>query len=124
MSVTVTVGVKLAIQSRRPSGAHHSANTPPYVNHPFPLPPPRPPQGTESLPCRGLLLRLPSQAPFYMSLSSTSTVKAQLTNALGSKAPLYFSVLKEYLAGRISRNEYDDKVKTYLDSVPLRESQS
>ena len=36
---------------------------------------------------------------------------------------LYFSVLKEYLAGRISRNEYDDKVKTYLDSVPLRESQ-
>ncbi|PIL24965.1 hypothetical protein GSI_12852 [Ganoderma sinense ZZ0214-1] len=54
-----------------------------------------------------------------MSLSSTSTVKAQLTNALGSKAPLYFNVLKEYLAGRISRNEYDDKVKTYLDSVPL-----
>lgn len=55
-----------------------------------------------------------------MSLSSTSTVKAQLTNALGSKAPLYFDALKEYLAGRISRNEYDEKVKTYLDSVPLR----
>ena len=56
-----------------------------------------------------------------MSLSSTSTVKAQLTNALGPKAPPYFHVLKEYLAGRISRNEYDDEVKIYLDSVPLRE---
>ncbi|EJF64257.1 transcriptional regulator of RNA polII, SAGA, subunit-domain-containing protein [Dichomitus squalens] len=54
-----------------------------------------------------------------MSLSSTSTVKAQLTNALGPKAPQYFHVLKEYLSGRISRNEYDDEVKTYLDSVPL-----
>ncbi|KAI0352365.1 hypothetical protein OH77DRAFT_1409403 [Trametes cingulata] len=54
-----------------------------------------------------------------MSLSSTATIKNQLSNALGPKAPLYFSVLKEYLSGHISRTEYDDQVKTYLDSTPL-----
>ena len=56
-----------------------------------------------------------------MSLSSTTTVKSQITNALGPKAPLYFAVLKEYLSGRISRNEYDEQVKTHLDSTHLRE---
>ncbi|OSD05537.1 hypothetical protein PYCCODRAFT_1457469 [Trametes coccinea BRFM310] len=54
-----------------------------------------------------------------MSLSSTSTIKHQLTNALGPKAPLYFNVLKEYLSGHISRTEYDDQVKQYLDSIHL-----
>ena len=55
-----------------------------------------------------------------MSLSSTTTVKSQITNALGPKAPLYFAVLKEYLSGRISRNEYDEQIKTHLDSTHLR----
>ncbi|KAH9846033.1 transcriptional regulator of RNA polII, SAGA, subunit-domain-containing protein [Lenzites betulinus] len=54
-----------------------------------------------------------------MSLSSTSTIKNQLSNALGSKAPPYFRVLKEYLSGHISRTEYDDQVKTFLDSTHL-----
>ncbi|KAH9935941.1 transcriptional regulator of RNA polII, SAGA, subunit-domain-containing protein [Epithele typhae] len=54
-----------------------------------------------------------------MSLSSTATVKNQITTALGPKASLYFGVLKEYLSGRISRNEYDEQVKTHLDSTHL-----
>ncbi|KAL7280759.1 hypothetical protein ACG7TL_005703 [Trametes sanguinea] len=49
----------------------------------------------------------------------TNTIKHQLTNALGPKAPLYFNVLKEYLSGHISRTEYDDQVKQYLDSIHL-----
>ena len=55
-----------------------------------------------------------------MSLSSTTTVKNQITTALGPKAPLYFAVLKEYLSGRISRVEYDEQLKTHLDSTHLR----
>lgn len=54
-----------------------------------------------------------------MSLSSTTTIKNQLSTALGPKAPPYFSVLKEYLSGHISRTEYDDQVKTHLDSTHL-----
>ncbi|KAI0641949.1 transcriptional regulator of RNA polII, SAGA, subunit-domain-containing protein [Trametes meyenii] len=54
-----------------------------------------------------------------MSLSSTTTIKNQLSAALGSKAPPYFKILKEYLSGHISRTEYDDQVKTYLDSIQL-----
>ena len=67
---------------------------------------------------------LPLSLASLMSLSSTTTVKSQLTNALGQKAPLYFSVLKEYLAGRISRNEYDEQIKTHLDSTHLCTSPS
>ena len=63
---------------------------------------------------------LPLSFASLMSLSSTTTVKSQLANALGQKAPLYFGVLKEYLAGRISRNEYDEQIKTHLDSTHLR----
>ncbi|KAI0675529.1 transcriptional regulator of RNA polII, SAGA, subunit-domain-containing protein [Trametes maxima] len=54
-----------------------------------------------------------------MSLSSTTTIKNQLSTALGPKAPPYFKILKEYLSGHISRIEYDDQVKTYLDSIQL-----
>ncbi|OJT06384.1 hypothetical protein TRAPUB_2758 [Trametes pubescens] len=54
-----------------------------------------------------------------MSLSSTTTIKNQLSTALGPKAPPYFSVLKDYLSGHISRTEYDDQVKTHLDSTHL-----
>lgn len=68
-------------------------------------------------------VRLVFELPFpSMSLSSTSTVKSQLTTALGQRATLYFNVLKEYLSGRISRNEYDDQVKALLDSTHLCES--
>ncbi|KAI0766940.1 transcriptional regulator of RNA polII, SAGA, subunit-domain-containing protein [Trametes elegans] len=54
-----------------------------------------------------------------MSLSSTTTIKQQLKDALGVKAPQYFHVLKEYLSGHISRTEYDEQVKTLLDSTHL-----
>lgn len=49
-----------------------------------------------------------------MSLSSTSTLKAQLTNALGSEAPAYFKVLKEFLSGHISRTEFEEVLKKVL----------
>ncbi|RPD64413.1 hypothetical protein L226DRAFT_533693 [Lentinus tigrinus ALCF2SS1-7] len=49
-----------------------------------------------------------------MSLSSTSTLKAQLSNALGSEAPAYFKVLKEFLSGHISRNEFEEVLKKVL----------
>ncbi|KAI0072699.1 hypothetical protein K474DRAFT_1628620 [Panus rudis PR-1116 ss-1] len=49
-----------------------------------------------------------------MSLSSTSTIKAQLSASLGPKAQTYWHTLKEYLSGRISRGEYDDQIKECL----------
>ncbi|KAJ3486810.1 hypothetical protein NLI96_g3983 [Meripilus lineatus] len=49
-----------------------------------------------------------------MSLSSTSTIKVQLSNALGAKAPEYWHILQQYLRGSISRLEYDDMVKDCL----------
>ncbi|KAI0793889.1 transcriptional regulator of RNA polII, SAGA, subunit-domain-containing protein [Fomes fomentarius] len=54
-----------------------------------------------------------------MSLASTSTVKTQILSALGPKGSSYFSVLKEYLSGHISRNEYDEQIKALLDSTHL-----
>ncbi|OBZ73832.1 hypothetical protein A0H81_06044 [Grifola frondosa] len=54
-----------------------------------------------------------------MSLLSTSTIKSQLLSALGQKAPLYWHVLQQYLSGSISRIEYDEQVKEYLDTTPL-----
>jgi len=49
-----------------------------------------------------------------MSLSSTTTIKSQLALALGPKAPLYYKTLQEYLSARISRIEFDDKIKDCL----------
>ncbi|TCD69636.1 hypothetical protein EIP91_006861 [Steccherinum ochraceum] len=49
-----------------------------------------------------------------MSLSSTTTIKAQLTSILGPKAPQYFKTLQLYLSGEISRGEYDDAIKESL----------
>ena len=49
-----------------------------------------------------------------MSLSSTSTIKSQLSNALGTKAPEYYHVLQQYLSGSISRIEYDEVIKDIL----------
>ncbi|CAL1714736.1 unnamed protein product [Somion occarium] len=49
-----------------------------------------------------------------MSLSPTATIKAQLTASLGPKAPTYWSVLKQYLSGSISRGEFDEQIKECL----------
>lgn len=59
-----------------------------------------------------------------MSLSSTSVIKAQMTMALGQKAPLYYKILRDYLSGSISRTEFDDQVKDCLgkDNIVLRMS--
>ncbi|PFH51884.1 hypothetical protein AMATHDRAFT_74582 [Amanita thiersii Skay4041] len=54
-----------------------------------------------------------------MSLSSTSTIKGQLTMNLGPKAPQYFSTLKAFVSGKISRQEFDDRVRQVLDSTSL-----
>ncbi|KAK2463700.1 hypothetical protein APHAL10511_004451 [Amanita phalloides] len=54
-----------------------------------------------------------------MSLSSTSTLKGQLTAHLGPKAPQYFDTLKEFVSGRISRQEFDESVRRVLDSNNL-----
>ncbi|KAH8104135.1 transcriptional regulator of RNA polII, SAGA, subunit-domain-containing protein [Cristinia sonorae] len=56
-----------------------------------------------------------------MSLSSTTTIKAQLTSLLGDNAPKYWKTLQLYLSGEISRGEYDDAIKDCLgrDNTPL-----
>ncbi|KAF8631883.1 hypothetical protein AX15_002148 [Amanita polypyramis BW_CC] len=54
-----------------------------------------------------------------MSLSSTSTIKGQLTTNLGSKAPQYFDALRDFVSGRSSRQEFDDTVRRALDSNSL-----
>ncbi|CCM02442.1 uncharacterized protein FIBRA_04541 [Fibroporia radiculosa] len=54
-----------------------------------------------------------------MSLPSTSITRHQLVTALGSKAPTYWEILKEYLAARISRTEFDEQIKDLLDTTHL-----
>lgn len=49
-----------------------------------------------------------------MSLPPTTTIKTQLTSALGHKAPQYYHILREFLSGRISRIEFDEQVKEVL----------
>ncbi|KAH7909077.1 transcriptional regulator of RNA polII, SAGA, subunit-domain-containing protein [Hygrophoropsis aurantiaca] len=54
-----------------------------------------------------------------MSLSSTSTIKSQIGQALGSKAHTYFDTLSQFASGRISRIEFDDSVRQVLDGPNL-----
>ncbi|EIN06143.1 hypothetical protein PUNSTDRAFT_145474 [Punctularia strigosozonata HHB-11173 SS5] len=54
-----------------------------------------------------------------MSLPSTSTLRAQLNSTLGDKAPAYWRVFKEFLAGHISRNEFDAAARRALDTPHL-----
>ncbi|KAF5383845.1 hypothetical protein D9615_003650 [Tricholomella constricta] len=54
-----------------------------------------------------------------MSLSSTSTIKAALTQQLGSNAQPYFSALKSFVTGLSSRSEFDDTVRQLLDAPTL-----
>lgn len=49
-----------------------------------------------------------------MSLSPTATIKAQLNASLGAKGPTYWTVLKQYLGGSISRIEFDEQIKDCL----------
>ncbi|EIW79238.1 hypothetical protein CONPUDRAFT_107429 [Coniophora puteana RWD-64-598 SS2] len=54
-----------------------------------------------------------------MSLASTHTIKNQLNNALGQKAPIYFDTLSQYVSGKISRTEFEDTVRQVLDASNL-----
>ncbi|KAF8191432.1 transcriptional regulator of RNA polII, SAGA, subunit-domain-containing protein [Mycena galopus ATCC 62051] len=54
-----------------------------------------------------------------MSLSSTSTLKAQLKGHLGPKAESYFSTLNLFVTGQTSRTEFDDSIRTILDAPNL-----
>lgn len=56
-----------------------------------------------------------------MSLSSTTTIKNQLNQALGPKAPVYYQILQDYFKAAISRVEFDDQIKECLgkDNIPL-----
>ncbi|KAJ7491246.1 transcriptional regulator of RNA polII, SAGA, subunit-domain-containing protein [Mycena latifolia] len=54
-----------------------------------------------------------------MSLSSTSTLKAQLKGHLGPKADLYFSTLNLFVTGQTSRTEFDEAIRAILDAPNL-----
>jgi hypothetical protein len=54
-----------------------------------------------------------------MSLSSTSNIKSQLNAILGPKAQAYFSTLHQFIAGKLSRSEFDDSVHQSLDTSQL-----
>ncbi|KAF9462966.1 transcriptional regulator of RNA polII, SAGA, subunit-domain-containing protein [Collybia nuda] len=55
-----------------------------------------------------------------MSLSSTSTIKQQLSVLLGStKAHPYFDALTSFVSGRSSRTEFDDAIRQLLDGPTL-----
>ena len=58
-----------------------------------------------------------------MSLASTSTIKAQLKSVLGVKADPYFDVFQKFVVGRISRGEFDDAIRHFLDAPSLGEFQ-
>ena len=59
-----------------------------------------------------------------MSLSSTATIKAQLSQALGPKTEQYYKILQEFFSAHISRSEFDDQIKDCLgrDNIPLRQN--
>ncbi|KAJ7915520.1 transcriptional regulator of RNA polII, SAGA, subunit-domain-containing protein [Mycena leptocephala] len=54
-----------------------------------------------------------------MSLSSTSTLKAQLKGHLGPKADLYFSTLNHFVSGQTSRVEFEESIRAILDAPNL-----
>ncbi|KAL0953541.1 hypothetical protein HGRIS_004763 [Hohenbuehelia grisea] len=54
-----------------------------------------------------------------MSLSSTGTIKSQLTAALGYKAPEYLQTLRDFVSGKISRAEFESSAEKLLDSSNL-----
>ncbi|KAH9479580.1 hypothetical protein JR316_0008175 [Psilocybe cubensis] len=54
-----------------------------------------------------------------MSLSSTSTLKGQLTKSLGPKAPMYFDALSSFVCGKTSRTEFEESAKQLLTSANL-----
>jgi hypothetical protein len=54
-----------------------------------------------------------------MSLPSTAAVKLQLGAALGARAPQYWDTLQHFLAGQLSRAEFEDAARDSLDTQHL-----
>ncbi|KAG6831104.1 hypothetical protein H0H92_012781 [Tricholoma furcatifolium] len=54
-----------------------------------------------------------------MSLSSTTRIKASLTEQLGSNAPQYFTALKAFVNGQSSRTEFEEAVLQVLSQPSL-----
>ncbi|TFK44585.1 transcriptional regulator of RNA polII, SAGA, subunit-domain-containing protein [Crucibulum laeve] len=54
-----------------------------------------------------------------MSLSSTSTIKQQLTTILADRAPAYFDALNSFVVGKTSRTEFEDIAKQLLNTATL-----
>ena len=54
-----------------------------------------------------------------MSLSSTSTLKSQLTVNLGSQAQVYFESLSSFVSGKTSRQEFEQVAKQLLTTPTL-----
>ncbi|KAG6919533.1 hypothetical protein DXG01_005123 [Tephrocybe rancida] len=54
-----------------------------------------------------------------MSLSSTSRIKASLTEQLGANAPPYFTAIKAFVTGQSSRSEFEDAVRQLLSAPSL-----
>jgi hypothetical protein len=57
-----------------------------------------------------------------MSLSSTSSLKAQLSAALGPNEARYWETFHSFLYGQLSRVEFEEIVRECLDSPQLSES--
>ncbi|KIY70309.1 hypothetical protein CYLTODRAFT_347955 [Cylindrobasidium torrendii FP15055 ss-10] len=54
-----------------------------------------------------------------MSLPSTTSIKQQLTALLEDKSPAYFHILGQFVAGKLSREEFEDQLKPILDAQTL-----
>ncbi|KAF9485659.1 hypothetical protein BDN70DRAFT_536993 [Pholiota conissans] len=54
-----------------------------------------------------------------MSLSSTSTLKSQLTKNLGPQAQTYFTSLSSFVSGKTSRQEFEQVAKQLLTTPTL-----
>ncbi|KZV66130.1 hypothetical protein PENSPDRAFT_755922 [Peniophora sp. CONT] len=54
-----------------------------------------------------------------MSLESTSTLKSKISFGLGEHAPKYWTALRQFLTAKISRTEFEDEVRQYLDTIAL-----
>lgn len=54
-----------------------------------------------------------------MSLSSTSTIKQQLSSLLGTKATAYFESFNAFVTGQCSRSEFEIAIRHVLDAPTL-----
>jgi hypothetical protein len=56
-----------------------------------------------------------------MSVSTTTTIKAQLSSALGEHEEKYWETFRLFLYGQLSRIEFEDTIKESLHTPQLGE---